>query len=70
MLLTLDAHQITILLYIIDFRRPPNNNITYVIRLSDYQINITFILLTLDAHQITILLYVITLDDYQITILH
>ena len=45
MLLTLDAHQITILLYIIDFRRPPNNNIT--------------LLLNLDAHQVTILLYVI-----------
>ena len=28
MLLTLDAHQITILLYVIDFRRPPNNIIT------------------------------------------
>ena len=28
LLLTLDAHQITILLYVIDSRRPPNNNIT------------------------------------------
>ena len=45
MLLALSDYQITILLYVIDFRRPPNNNIT--------------LLLTLDAHQITILLYVI-----------
>ena len=37
------AHQITILLYVIDFRRPPNKQYY-------------FMLLTLDAHQITILL--------------
>ena len=43
MLLTLDAHQITLLLYVIGFIRLPNNN--------NY-----FMLLTLDAHQITILL--------------
>ena len=40
MLLTLSDYQITILLYIIDFRRPPNNNITWLLTLSDYQITI------------------------------
>ena len=46
MLLALSDYQITILLYVINFRRPPNNNIT-------------LLLIYLDAHQITLLLYVI-----------
>ena len=50
MLLTLSDHQITILLYIIDFRRPPNNNITYVIDFRRPPNNNITLLLTLDAH--------------------
>ena len=33
MLLALSDYQITILLYVIDFRRPPNNNITLLLTL-------------------------------------
>ena len=45
MLLTLSDYQITILLYVVDFRRPPNNN--------------NALLLTWYSLQITILLYVV-----------
>ena len=47
MLLALSDYQITILLYVIDFRRPPNNNITLLLTLDALQYY---------AHQITILL--------------